>query len=41
MVSPVPSAKDIMSSPVTYVMEETPVPEIARVLLQSGSVQFR
>ncbi len=33
MVSPVPSAKDIMSSPVIYVMEETPVPEIARVLL--------
>jgi len=30
----VPSAKDIMSSPVTYVMEGTPVREIARVLLQ-------
>jgi CBS domain-containing protein len=30
----VPSANDIMSSPVTYVMEETPVREIARILLK-------
>ena len=30
----VPIAKDIMSSPVTYVMELTPVREIARVLRQ-------
>jgi len=31
--APAASAKDIMSSPVTFVMEETPVREIARVLL--------
>lgn len=33
--TPVPTAKEVMSSPVMYVMEETPVREIARALLQN------
>lgn len=32
---PVPTAKEVMSSPAMYVMEETPVREIARALVQN------